>query len=221
MKLFIIIIMSFCIVSCSKKQPVEKIDDQQLLAKALELRNFIEVKSIIKGIKTTENTQNIIALYSQLEVDSLVKLDINIEYLKQFYSQMSEPHQYMLDEMTKWVYLKQIYQHEVSPPIRILQREELYLAPSEVDFAICPNEKEDCAQIVRDKLTKQMSNDEIRYNLTNMATKDPCVNLSKRLQGQLFANKCLKKNKGHLKVTLLNVPSFNKNRWMQVFSSDN
>jgi hypothetical protein len=218
---FFILLLSLCLFSCNKKPPLKIVDYNQLLVEALVSRNFTQANLIMQNIKTTENMQNIISLYSQLELKSIVQLDFSIRYLNEFYAEMSETHQHMLDAMAKWVYLKQIYQHEISPPVRILQRNELYLAPSNVDFDLCPSKISTCAFKVRNKISKYMTKVEIRSMLKSMAIKDPCVNLTNRLQGHLFANKCLKKNKGHLKVSLLSAPSFNHDIWRRALSSEN
>ena len=206
--------------SCTKKAIVKPVDDKSLFAAALEERNIKNISFYKERVRTTENMQNIIKLYMSLEVDSLIKLSNQMLYIEQFTTQMSSIHKLILSDIAQWIYLKQIYQHEISPPVRILQRSELFLAPSNIDFNLCPGENVACASEIRYKIREMMSNEEIKSNLMSMASLDPCVNLTRQLKGHSIANSCLKKNKGQLRIQLLNLPYINKKLWLQALSSE-
>ena len=214
-KFFLFISVTAILFSCATKTIVKPVDDKKLFAEALEERNIKSIGAYQERVQITENMQNIIKLYMNLEIDSLIKLGNQMYYIEQFTAQMNDIHRSMLNEIAKWVYLKQIYQHEISPPVRILQRSELYLAPSNITFDLCPSENAACASEVRQKAQMLMTNDEIRNNLMNMAAIDPCVNLTRQLKGHSFASNCLKKNKGQLKTQLLSLPFINKKLWLQ------
>lgn len=217
-KFFLFISMTTLLFSCATKTIVKPVDDKSLFAEALEERNLKNINTYKERVQTTENMQNIIKLYMNLEIDSLIKLGNQIHYIEQFTAQMNDIHRLMLNEIAKWIYLKQIYQHEISPPVRILQRSELYLAPSNITFDLCPSENAVCASEVRRKAHMLMKNDEIRNNLMSMASIDPCVNLTRQLKGHSFASNCLKKNKGQLRIQLLSLPFINKKLWLQALS---
>ena len=214
----LIIIVS--LFSCAKKVTVKVIDNKQLLAQALADKKFVNAKELSQQVRVTENTENIIKLYLNLREESLVILDATIEYVKQFIPDMNVIHQPVLNEIIIWVHLKQIYQHEISPPVRILQRDKLYLAPSKIDFTLCPSEEVACASESRKKLLSLMTNEDITIKLKKMASRDPCVNLSNTLRGAERANRCLKKSKGNLNVELLPLPRFGYAEWLQFITVD-
>jgi len=208
------------LISCGKQVTVKTIDNKQLLAQALANKNFINARELSQQVRMTENTQNIISLYLSLPEESLVILDGSIEYIKQFIPDMDIGHQPVLNEIIIWVHLKQIYQHEISPPVRILQRDKLYLAPSKIDFTLCPSEVADCASTPRKKLLLLVAPEDITIKLKKMASRDPCVNLSNTLRGPETANRCLKKSKGNLNVELLALPRFSYAEWLQFITVD-
>ena len=152
-------------LSCSNKTLVKPVDDKYIFAEALEQRNSEQIHYYSMHIRMTENMQNIINLYNSIEYASLIKLNNQINYIEQFTAQMSNIHRLMLNQLAKWIYMKQIYQHEISPPVRILQRSELYLTPSNIDFERCPNENPSCATEIRKKAQVLMTNDEIKVIL--------------------------------------------------------
>ena len=206
--------------SCGSNNKKAETDEKQLLALALYNKNFKSVSALVPKIKMTENTANIIQLFLHVHSENLLRIDREVEYLKQFASSMSLAHQSLLNEMMVWLYVKQIYRHEISPPIRIIQREELYLEPSQVDFSKCPNQQVDCAMDVRKKVAELLTKEQILSSIKKMAIKDPCVNSSTRLQGEAIANRCLKKSKGQLKIELLPKPHFNRNQWLQIIKAN-
>ena len=216
--LYALIIAS--LISCGKQVTVKTVDNKQLLARALANKNFANARELSQQVRVTENSQNIINLYLDLPEESLVILDGTIEYIKQFIPDMNVIHQMVLNEIVIWVHLKQIYQHEISPPVRILQREKLYLAPSKIDFTLCPSEVANCASASRKKLLSLVTSEDITIKLKKMASRDPCVNLSNTLRGPEMANRCLKKSKGNLDVKLLALPRFNYAEWLQFITVD-
>jgi hypothetical protein len=215
--LYFTVIILF-LAACGSPTTVKKTDPRMLLAQALANKDFTEVQVLRKSIRMTENAQNLINLYSHLFESSPALLNPEISYLQQFYSSMNENQQSMNNQLATWVYLKQIYQHEISPPVRILQRSQLYLAPSKIDFNRCPDTKHDCAHEIRKLLMPIMNDNNVFENLKKMATKDPCVNLSLTLKGHDIANRCLRKSKGNLVIEILAKPAFNQNFWRSVIS---
>lgn len=196
--------------------------DQQLLIEALRIKNFNSANIYLKNMRLTENSQNLIQVYISLYFDNLLTLNNSITYLEQFYSGMSFVQQSMFNQIANWVYINTVYRKEISPPVRILQRQELLLAPSEIDFDLCVDNSTNthCAFQQRKILLTFLSNKQITNTLKKMALKDPCVNLSSKPQGQKIANRCLNKSTGDLKLTLLPVPFFTYNEWLQIVNNE-
>jgi hypothetical protein len=215
------VFVSLAFTACEKKSVSVVPQNQQLLIEAIRSKNFNLANMYLKKIRLTENSQNLIYFYISLYFDNLLTLNNTINYLQQFYLDMNFVQQSVFKQMTNWVYLNGIYRHEISPPVRILQRKELLLAPSKINFKLCSNnlENKHCALQLRKKLLPFMTNEEITLKLKKMALKDPCVNLSSEPLGQEIANRCLKKSTGDLKVSLLPVPFFTYNEWLQIVSN--
>lgn len=213
--IIIIVLLQSCGVQTTKIAPP---NNTQLLARALA-NNHSSIASLLKIVRLTENAQNIVQLNLMLVNTNFTRLNREINYLQQFYPQMSFVHQSILNEITTWVYINQIYHQEISPPVRILQREELYLAPSKIDFKKCIADNPDCANSLRKKLNTSIPKLNITKTLKKMALKDPCVNLSSTLQNEKKANRCLRKSKGDLKIELLSKPHFNTNEWLQAITA--
>jgi hypothetical protein len=100
-----------------------------------------------------------------------------------------------------------------------LQREELLVAPSDIDFAQCVDEQPMCANLMRGRLKTISSPDEINQRLIEMANNDPCINLSNQNLAGNFASQCLANRKGNLKINLLSSPKFLKDQWLAVLEN--
>ena len=218
-KLVIISLITLLIIGCGKPDEV-KPDNKTLIAQALHLKNFNSVQIILKRIKLSENTQNLIKATQIMHQDTEPRLQTELNYLHQFYSHMNPFHQTLYNQMRQWLLLKQIYRTEISPPVRILQREELYLAPSHIDFNICQTLPSRCASKQRAELTEIMTEQEVTQELKKMARKDPCANLSNSLKNSTFANRCLSTSKGDLRIELLPKPFLTQSKWLQVISNE-
>lgn len=219
-KLIFCIIAVLLVHACGKKVPVQTLDDHQLLAQALSKNDEATVQSIREKLRLTENTQNIIDLYFKLGEVAPASLNARIDYLQQFNSSMKKTDQRFVRDMAVWIYSQQIYQQEISPPVRILQREKLYLAPSGIDFSKCADVNTQtttqCAIDLRKKLMPLITGQDLVDQLKKMANNDPCVNLSNILKGEEIAHRCLKKSKGQLKIELLPKPRFSYEQWLQL-----
>ena len=217
----LLLLISVFMTACEKKSVIVVHSGQQLLIKAIRNKNFTLAEAYLEKIRLTENSQNLIHFYMSLYSENLLTLNNSINYLEQFYSGMSFFQQSVFKQMANWVYLNTIYRQEISPPVRILQRQELLLAPSEIDFDLCVDNSTNthCAFQQRKILLTSLSNKQITNTLKKMALKDPCVNLSSKPQGQKVANRCLNKSTGDLKVSLLPVPFFSYNDWLKIVNN--
>jgi hypothetical protein len=216
----VIVLFFALLISCGSQGPTKNVNKIDALASALSFNNITKVHELLSQVKLTENTQNLIELYLKVLDGNPIEINARIAYIEQFRAEMSFVHITLLNEVTIYNALLQIYRQEISPPVRILQREQLYLAPSRVDFNKCPLMKTVCAISERDKLKPLLTDDEITKKLKKMALKDPCVNLSNSLQDEVKANRCLRKSKGGLKVVLLATPRLETKVWLQILSEN-
>ncbi|MCF6288270.1 MAG: hypothetical protein L3J53_03415 [Proteobacteria bacterium] len=219
-KIILILPLVLYLTSCAKPENKKLLPNHQhLLANALAVNGLQQSKEIIPLVHNSNNAQNIIQLYLIMREEGELAFVNEVNYLQPLYPSMEFIHQSMFAQMQKWLYLKQIYRQEVLPPVRILQQEKLYLAPSNIDFNKCNTIKSYCANDARASLLKIMTSEEISKKLKQMAIKDPCVNLSTTLKGEAKANRCLKYSKGNLKIKLLAKPSFSFDEWLQAINS--
>jgi len=218
--LFVYLVTVVALLSCGSPQTLKPKDTKPELAQALSHENYVKVMALKSQVKMHDNSNKIVEMYLKLPLENMVDINMELSYLKQFYPNYSPIHKQIYDAVAKWAALKQIYQYEISPPIRILQRDQLYLAKSKVDFKKCPGLNKRCAKKARAQILNLMSDDEIVTVLKKMTLKDPCVNLSNQLKGQEVADRCLNMSKGNLKIELLAKPRFNANQWLQAISSN-
>ena len=218
-KMISIILLSLILFACGKPDEL-KVNYKTKLAQALYLKDFKSVAQLKHLVRLSENSQNLINTYQIMQQSSEPELQVQLNYLQQFYQQMNESHQSFYNQMHKWLLFMQIYRTEISPPVRILQREELYLAPSNIDFNTCLKPGASCANIQRSKLVQMITEQNITEQLKRMALKDPCVNLSKSLKGSAFANRCLETSKGNAVIELLPKPFLTRSKWMEVIVNE-
>lgn len=216
----IIVLSVFVFFSCSsQKQLKPEPDNLQLLSRALHTNQSDSIDLLLEKVRLTENMQNLISFYRILNVESYIKLKREINYLMQFYPQMNPVHQNMLEQMIKWVYLKQIYKEEISQSVRILQRDQLYIAPSLIDFKDCENQQKRCALNLRKELAVFISDQEITSVLKKMALNDPCINLSSEPENnEPKANRCIRMMRENLVIHLLDQPEFSSGEWLQALN---
>ena len=171
-----------------------------------------------RGTQTLSvKNDNIINLFLLMVDNNPTAVVTHSKLLIENYHQYSFYQQQILKPILLWAYLHPIYRRETARDIRILQREELLVAPSNIDFAQCIDEQPMCANLMRGRLKAISSPHEINQRLIEMANNDPCINLSdKNLAGD-FANQCLANRKGDLKINLLSTPKFLADQWLAIF----
>ena len=218
-KLLSITLITLLIIGCGKPAEV-KPNNKTLLAQALYLKDFNSAQRLSTQVKLSENTLTLINANKAMHQGSEPGLQNELRYLHQFYTQMSPSHQALYNKMHQWLLLKQIYRTEIAPPVRILQRKELYLAPSNINFNVCQTTPARCASDQRAELTKLITPEVIAQELKKMALKDPCANLSNSLKDSTFANRCLNSSKGDLRIELLPKPFLTQSKWLQVISNE-
>ena len=211
-----VILMLF---SCGKPTEV-KPNLKTKLAQALYLKNFNTTQSLLKSIKLSETTRSLIEANKAMHQGSEPTLQKELNDLTPSYNQMKASQQQLYNQLHQWLLLKQIYRTEIAPPVRILQREQLYLAPSHINFNVCQTTPARCASQQRTALAKIISPEKITQEIKKMALKDPCANLSNTLKNSTFANRCLDSSKGSLRIELLPKPFLTQSKWLELISNE-
>lgn len=214
-KTFILTSLIFLLISCGNKKVV--IDDKDLLSRAIVEGNKGSVEALLQKVEVGVNRRNLILQYFYMLEDKALPL---IQSLMVTNTMVAEEQQAVFLKMHRdinsWVFLHEIYRLEVSKDIRLLQRDQLFLAPTNVKFDKCQlTVSESCAHNSRKELYQFMNQEQIILELKQMASKDPCVNLTQSLQGEDKANHCLQKRMGEVDVVLIKKPQYSFQEWRE------
>ncbi|MCF6300068.1 MAG: hypothetical protein L3J52_02955 [Proteobacteria bacterium] len=208
----IVILLSAC-----GSNPVKPISiDTSALVRALLQQDKIQIQQQKDLIGLGTRTSNIINLYLMLLHDNPIGIVNNSEQLITNIHHYSLQQQVVLQKILLWAYAIQIYRHETGQQIRILQTEQLLLAPSNINFGECELLKEHCSVELRNRLGAFVSAQELSETLFIIANNDPCINLTHENLAGDFASQCLASRKGDLKVNLLSRPNFLHGQWVEV-----
>lgn len=212
------ILFAFAILvlqSCGS--PKKQHSDKELLIQAIMEGNKGSVEMLLQKVPLGVDRRNLILQYFLMQEDKTLPLIQSLMATNQMVE--DEPPQYkeflnMHKAINSWAFLHEIYRLEVAKDIRILQREQLFLAPSNVDFEKCQlKTSANCAYNSRKQLYRFYNQQQIIDELRNMAQNDPCINLTQSLQDETKANRCLKKRMGELQVVLKQKPQFTYQQW--------
>ena len=214
MRPVIILIIVIALVACAGA-PTRP--DYNGLVKALISQDRSAIIAARGQQPVSVKNDNIINLYLLMIDNNPSAVVANSKLLIENFHQYSFYQQQILKPILLWAYLHPIYRRETARDIRILQREELLVAPSNIDFAGCIDEQPMCANLMRARLKAISSPDEINRKLIEMADNDPCINLTNQNLAGDFANQCLANRKGDLKINLLSPPKFIAEQWLAVF----
>ena len=159
-----------------------------------------------------------VQLYQLAIEEKPYRLVSNSKLLLQNMHHYSLQQQIILKQMLLWAYAHPIYRQETGKQVRILQRAELLVAPSDINFERCL--VKEVAQIngcstLRQQIKHLISTKEINETLNTMANNDPCINLTNANVAGDAANQCLASRKGDLKINLLSVPNFLSDQWVE------
>lgn len=208
----LIILMFLTLISCGS-QPVKPHKTTDLLISALIAQNMPLINTEKAQLNLGIKNENIISLYLLALQDQPYKLISNSQILLQNLHHYNLQQQIIIKQMLLWAYVHPIYRQETAKQVRILQREHLLVAPSDIDFVVCETENEGCANTLRQQIAHIISAHELTEALTQMANNDPCINLSDENLAGEFANQCLASRKGDLKINLISKPKFLFNQW--------
>ena len=198
--------------------PVIKVDYKLQLAQAIVENNPEVAKPLLSKLNISANSRNLISQYFDVKENKRVtlirKLKISNSMVKNEKPIFNEIHR----AINIWTFAEEVYRVEISKAVRILQREELLIAPSQVDFAKCKSfDSKKCASDARKQLYQFIGSQDLQDLLIKMADKDPCINLTEELIGQETADLCLKKRMGEQQVDLISLPKFTAQDWYQAF----
>ncbi len=207
---FILLLLSAC-----GSQPIKPaIDHKQQLIAALVAQDRSRIIASIDAAQPKLKNKNIINLYLLAIDDEPYQLLSNSQLLLKNYHNYSNIQQNMLKPMLLWAYAHPIYRQETAKQVRLLQRETLLVAPSNINFKACENSNnKNCAGTLREQIAAIITPSELTSTLQTMANNDPCINLSNENLGGDFGNQCLASRKGTLKINLISQPQYLFSDW--------
>ena len=202
------------LVSCAPPKTPENPNDA--LLKALLSDNPNAIQQQLSQSDTTADSRQLIELYNLLLRDRHHQIADQSKVLLKRYNNLSNSQKKIAKDIISWAYIRKIYRQETARQVRIYQREELLVAPSEIDFKSCEQEAKHCANALRKRLNPLVSAGQLTEILLEMAAKDPCINLSTEDRAGEFASNCLATRKGNLKLVLLPAPQFTRTEWQSI-----
>lgn len=214
------LILTLLLLASCGSQPVKPDNNKyDLLIPALISQNQAVIETEKSRLNLGIKNNNIISLYVLALQDKPYKLISNSQILLKNLHHYNLYQQMIIKPLLLWAYAHPIYRQETAKQVRILQRETLLVAPSDIDFVACESENEGCANTLRQQVMHIISPQEFTETLTQMAENDPCINLSDENQAGEFANQCLASRKGSLKINLISKPKFLFNQWLAAFEN--
>ena len=151
------IVITFILLSACGSQPVKPEINYSPLISALISHNEPIIKTQQKIVKLGQKNQNIINLYLLVIKDKPYELISNSQLLIQNIHHYNLYQQIILKPMLLWAYAHPIYRQETAKQVRILQRESLLVAPSEIDFLACETENKGCSNTLRAQIAQIIS----------------------------------------------------------------
>ncbi len=210
----VIVLLSAC-----GSQPVKPTTNYQMLVGALLAQDASRIINTKNQLSVGTKNDNIIKLYLLAINEQPYELISNSQILLQNIHHYDRHQQGILKPLLLWAYAHPIYRQETAKQVRLLQRETLLVAPSDIDFVQCEADNPGCANGLRAQVAHIISPNELTEVLSQMAHNDPCINLSDENLGGDFGNQCLASRKGDLKINLLSKPNFLSAQWQALFST--
>ncbi len=215
----LVFIAVITLLSGCGSQAIKPVITHEMLITALIAGNKDQVISIKNKLPVSTKNNNVIKLYLLSVSDKPYELISNSQLLIQNIHHYNHSQQSILKQLLLWAYAHPIYRQETAKQVRLLQRESLLVAPSNIDFKNCETNNSGCANNLREQLQTIISPPEFTEVLLQMAHNDPCINLSTENLGGELGNQCLSSRKGNLKVNLISKPVFLSHQWQAMFNS--
>ncbi len=216
---FTAIIITFILLTACGSQPTKPEIDYSRMISALISHNQPLIKAEINKLKINTKNRNVINLYLLAIQDKPYKVISNSQLLLKNIHHYNFYQQSILKPVLLWAYVHPVYRQETAKQVRILQRETLLVAPSQIDFLACETENEGCSNVLRTQVAHIINPKEFTEALTQMAQNDPCINLTDENLAGDFANQCLASRKGDLEINLISKPRFLFNQWQAMLET--
>lgn len=218
LRISLLVIMYFMLNACGAPTKPAKDSKQRLIA-ALVSQNANQVMKHKSSANLSLKNQNIVNLYTLVINNQPYQWMSSSQSLIKNYHHYNQAQQNLLKPMLLWAYAHPIYRQETAKQVRLLQREELLVAPSHIDFMACEQQQKGCANTLRQQIAHMVKPGELTSTLLTMANNDPCINLTNENIGGDIGNQCLASRKGDLKVNLLSQPKFLYTQWEAILSN--
>lgn len=218
-KLLFIALFALFLSACGSP-PKPSIDHTQLLITALVAQDQNKILTHKSKVTLGIKNQNIINLYLLAIKNEPYQLLSHSQQLIKNYHHYNETQQSIIKPLLLWSYAHPIYRQETAKQVRLLQREELLVAPSNIDFMACERNTGGCANTLRQQVANIITAPEFTATLLDMANNDPCINLTEENLGGDFGNQCLASRKGDLKVNLLSIPHYLFGQWETMLNTN-
>ncbi len=216
----IICLICLLVSACGSQPTRPNIDHKQQLIAALVAQDRNQIIANKTPANLKQKNSNIINLYLLAISNQPYQLISNSQLLLKNFHNYNIAQQNIIKPILLWAYVHPIYRQETAKQVRLLQRETLLVAPSNISFKTCETKHPGCANTLREQLASIISPAELTNTLQSMAHNDPCINLSKENLGGEFGNQCLASRKGTLKVNLISSPQFLFAQWESMLISN-
>ncbi|WP_154222733.1 hypothetical protein [Marinicella rhabdoformis] len=208
--------------ACGGGPQLKPLSPKAALIQALVAKDNAAITQHKSILNNKRKTLNVVQLYQLAIEEKPYRLVSNSKLLLKNIHHYSLQQQIILKQMLLWAYAHPIYRQETGKQVRILQRAELLVAPSDINFNKCQSENltdiKGCSAL-RQLVNHIISTHEMNETLNTMAGNDPCINLTQENIAGDAANLCLASRKGDLKINLLSVPNFLSDQWEQAIDS--
>jgi len=213
-----IILLIILLTGCGS-QPIKPVNNHSALIAALIAQDQHKINLEKSKLSIGTKNSNIINLYLMAIQDKPYNVINHSQKLLPNFHHYNLYQQMILKPILLWAYAHPIYRQETAKQVRILQRESLLVAPSNISFMSCEKKNEGCANNLRTQLAHVIDSKAFTETLTQMAENDPCINLTDENLAGEFADQCLASRKGNLKINLISKPKFLFNQWQAIFDS--
>ncbi len=207
------------LLSACGSQPIKpRVSPEQILIAALVAQDRNQIIASKNQTKIKIKNSNIINLYLLAISNKPYQLLSNSQLMIKNYHNYNGAQQNIIKPLLLWTYAHPIYRQETAKQVRLLQRETLLVAPSNIKFESCEVNNEGCANTLREQIAAIITPAELTATLQSMAHNDPCINLTDENLAGEFGNLCLASRKGDLKINLISHPQFLYEQWAAVLN---
>ncbi len=207
------------LTACGSPNNKRNSSENNVLIAALVAQNQSKIMAAKAQTKLSSEISNIVDLYVLAVKDQPYQLLSHSQQMIKDYQQYNAAQKSIIKPMLLWAYAHPIYRQETAKQVRLLQRETLMVAPSNIDFSACEVNQNGCSNILREQVADILAPVELTEILIQMANNDPCINLTQENVGGELGNLCLASRKGDLKINLISKPQYLFAQWEALLDS--